>query len=90
MPIFRLYSIFDVKAANFSPPMVFENKLVAIRFFTDELGSPNSRMSKHAEDYDLREIGAFDSDSGAVTPHPAPIAIITAADCVAKSNSKVN
>lgn len=64
MAVLLLYSILDVKAKSYSPPMAHPTDGVAIRVFGQECSNPESMLSKHAEDFSLFRVGVFDTDTG--------------------------
>lgn len=61
-----LYSIYDVKAEVYFPPFVAGRVGEALRIFEDLLSDPQSRLSRHPNDYRLFAIGAFSVDTGMV------------------------
>lgn len=56
----EVYSVYDLKAAAYSPPFYVQNDAVAIRAFTDIANDRRSSVSKYPGDYELRHIGTFD------------------------------
>lgn len=67
--VYLVYSIRDVKVNVFNTPFFQTSKAGAIRMFSDLVNDPNSTLNKHAEDFQLYEIGVFDSESGAFIAH---------------------
>ena len=65
-------SIFDEKAAFYSPPFYCKTVNEGARSFSDALHSQGSALSAHPEDYSLYTIGSFDDNSGCFTPHSVP------------------
>lgn len=60
-----MYSVFDSAAAIYNPPNLFRSNDEAMRWFTDVCNDPKSTPYKHAKDFSLVSIGAFDDVSGA-------------------------
>lgn len=54
-----MYAIWDRKALTYSMPYSFRAPGEAIRAFADEANNPQSRLCKHAEDFDLVKIGVY-------------------------------
>jgi len=67
-----VFSTFDRASEAFSPPFAAPHSGVAIRSFQDAVNNPNkdSDLCNHPDDFDLYEIGEFDSSTGLLTPHP--------------------
>lgn len=78
-----LYSIRDTKAGYYNPPYVSPNSMTAARDFQLRVREDNSLMGKFPEDYQLEEVGAFDYETGKVTPREEPVLIVTAAQMLA-------
>lgn len=57
-------SVYDSKALFFSPPFFAPNIGSGIRSWGDEVRNPLTPWSKHPGDYQLYEIGTYDSDTG--------------------------
>ena len=51
--IFRLFSVYDVKAKTFSQPFMVLTHGQAERMFIDEVNREDSMIHKHPEDYSL-------------------------------------
>lgn len=69
----------DRQLDAFMRPFAAQSRGQAIRSFGDETNRNGSDLHAHPEDYELYELGTFDDDTGALTPHakPASIAIAT-------------
>lgn len=62
----RMYSLYDRKMRQFSPPQLAQNDEVMARSLKDNI--PDGSLPKvHPEDFDLFCIGEMDLDSGAVS-----------------------
>ena len=61
-----LFSIYDSKAQAYFPPFCLHNPQMAIRQFSDMVNDPETRISKHAEDYTLFQIGEFDDSNAKI------------------------
>jgi hypothetical protein len=63
MVLLRLYSIYDSKAEQFSPPQVYHNDMLALRAFEGIVNDDNMLIKKYPEDFSLYYIGNIrDSD----------------------------
>jgi len=67
MTTFAIVSVRDNAVETFARPFVVHHPRQAVRSFTDEVNNPESEISRHAEDYELWEIGSFDDVTGQVT-----------------------
>lgn len=63
-----LFSVFDVKASSYSAPMAFPTVGMAARSFADEVARPDSNFSRHPEDYDMRQVGELNEQTGELLP----------------------
>lgn len=63
-----LFSIFDEKAAAFSPPFTARSRGEATRFFSDTVNDSKSSISQHPADYVLYALGEFEVGTGVLTP----------------------
>lgn len=77
---FRMYSVFDVKAAVYSVPFSAPNDQMAVRSFGDGCQDERSPWAKHPEDYSLHLVGQFDDAAGAVSPVSPVVFVAKAAD----------
>lgn len=73
MTIHTIVSVFDLATQTFARPFVVHHPRQAVRSFTDEVNNPESEISRHAEDYELFELGKFDDASGALSSQPTRI-----------------
>lgn len=64
--VLPMFSIYDIKAETFFPPMLAGNVAEALRVFGDLLTDAQSKLSKHPTDYRLYRLGEFHVDTGAV------------------------
>ena len=69
----QVFSIYDSKAQAYFPPFYLHNSQMAIRQFGDMVNDPESRVSKHPEDYTLFHLAEWDDqDSKHKTPKNSP------------------
>lgn len=63
--ILQVFSVKDRAIDAFGTPMFFQTKGQAIRSFTDEVNraSEDNILYKHADDYDLFELGRFNAQT---------------------------
>lgn len=80
--MFKLYSVFDVKATTFAAPFILQNDAIAIRSFAAAVKDPESMLSKYPEDYILYCIGTFDPDSSVIDSFAKPVHLAVASNFV--------
>lgn len=72
---YPLYAIRDLKANGFTPPMLYVNEGVARRDFDYRLHNDQS-MGFSPNDYDLYEIGEYDSETAQMIGKELPVLIV--------------
>lgn len=60
----RLYSIYDCKAEQFSPPQVYHNDMLALRAFEGLVNDDKTLINSYPEDFSLHYIGSFGDTDG--------------------------
>lgn len=60
----RLYSIYDSKAEQFSPPQVYHNDMLALRAFEGIVNDDKMLIKKYPEDFSIYYIGNIDDTTG--------------------------
>lgn len=60
----RLYSIYDSKAEQFSPPQVYHNDMLALRAFEGIVNDDKMLIKKYPEDFSIYYIGNIDDATG--------------------------
>lgn len=60
----RLYSIYDMKAEQFSPPQVYHNDLLALRAFEGLVNDDKTLINNYPEDFSLYYIGNLGDSDG--------------------------
>ena len=62
----QIFAVFDRKTAQYGTPMFLVNAGQAIRSFSDEINKNDEQsiLFKHPDDFDLYELGIFDTDEG--------------------------
>lgn len=60
----RLYSIYDDKAEQFSPPQVYLNDMLALRSFQGIVNDDKMLIKKYPEDFSLYYIGNIGDTDG--------------------------
>lgn len=65
--ITKMFSVFDSKAGNFSPPFFMVSIGQAVRSFQDIASDQSTMIARHPEDFSLFFIGEFDDAIGEVT-----------------------
>lgn len=59
-----VFSIRDVATDAYFDPFCSPTKPAALRTFADLVNDPQSTINRHPEDYELFELGSFDTGSG--------------------------
>ena len=60
----RLYSIYDSKAEQFSPPQVYHNDMLALRAFEGIVNDDKMLIKKYPEDFSLHYVGDLGDSDG--------------------------
>ena len=60
----RLYSIYDSKAEQFSPPQVYHNDMLALRGFEGLVNDNNTLIHSYPEDFSLHYLGNLGDSDG--------------------------
>lgn len=60
----RLYSIYDTKAEQFSPPQVYHNDMLALRAFEGIANDEKMLIKKYPEDFSLYYVGNLGDSDG--------------------------
>lgn len=60
----RLYSIYDSKAEQFSPPQVYHNDMLALRGFESIVNDDKMLIKKYPEDFTLYYVGNLGDSDG--------------------------
>lgn len=82
------FSIRDVKS-GFSCPFTASNEAVAKRQFSGCVNSVGNVIHDYPEDFQLWDVGEFDTESGNLLPSP-PMFIVDAYSLVSKEIEEVN
>lgn len=78
----NIYSIRDLKGANYNTPFAQPTHGTAERSFTELVKDPQSLVHKYPSDYELFHIGSFDDESGKLDALPIPQHIVSGAQLV--------
>lgn len=60
----RLYSIYDSKAEQFSPPQVYHNDMLALRAFEGLVNDDKTLINSYPEDFSLHYVGNLGDSDG--------------------------
>ena len=60
----RLYSIYDSKAEQFSPPQVYHNDMLALRAFEGLVNDDKMLINSYPEDFSIYYIGNIGDTDG--------------------------
>jgi len=74
------FAIRDVKADAFNLPFFQTTRASAIRNFADLSSDPQSTIARHPEDFQLYEIGSYDSGNAYFTSLELPILLASATE----------
>ncbi|QCQ84847.1 nonstructural protein [Blackfly microvirus SF02] len=77
---FKIFSVFDSKAASFGVPFADHQEGSAIRNFADAVNdgsNPNNMWHNHPEDFSLFQLAEFDNNTGEIVPIK-PKSLVTA------------
>lgn len=64
MVLLRLYSIYDSKAEQFSPPQVYHNDMLALRAFEGLVNDDKMLINSYPEDFSIYYIGNISDTDG--------------------------
>lgn len=65
-----LISLYDRDENAHTNPSVYATEAVAIRALRDAVANPESKISRHADAFELRILGTFDQVTGEIVPSP--------------------
>lgn len=60
----RLYSIYDNKAEQFSPPQVYHNDMLALRAFEGLVNDDKMLINAYPEDFSIHYVGNLGDSDG--------------------------
>lgn len=87
--IFRMCTIYDIKAEVYLPPMVFRSLGEAERVFSDICHDKNSGISKHPEDYKLFEMGTYNDEDCSIISLQVPRLLVHGSSLVSGASDSV-
>lgn len=64
MVLLRLYSIYDSKAEQFSPPQVYHNDMLALRAFVGLVNDDKMLINSYPEDFSIYYLGNIGDSDG--------------------------
>lgn len=76
----KIIAVRDSAIEAFGTPFFTQTVGQAIRSFIDEINRPESNMGQHPEDYDLYEIGEYDTNQAQITVPAQPRLIAVGKD----------
>ena len=80
---YGLYAVKDAKS-TFMPCTADLNDACAVRNFENAVRQPGSLLASHPNDYALYMVGAYDNESGTVSPQVPPKFLTDASQCLVK------
>lgn len=72
------FAVYDRAAQGFSMPFFQPTRGLAERVFAETCTDQSTLMAKHPSDFELFEIGVFDSVTGGLEALPSPVCLTTA------------
>lgn len=72
MTIMRIYSIYDEKAEEFSPPFFQPNDRMAQRMVVESSKGNGSMLRAYPEDFKIYGLGAFNTSTGEIASEDKP------------------
>lgn len=83
----RIYSIFDLKAEEFSPPFFQKNDRLAMRTVTESAQGPTSMLQNYPDDFILYRLGDFDNETGVIIIEQKPHMLMNVANLMSRRNT---
>jgi hypothetical protein len=80
--IHRVYSVRDSKSEEFHLPFFDTKDASAERSFRMAVNDPKTKFHSNPEDFDLYQIGEYDTEKGELKKEDSPQHIIKAIHCV--------
>lgn len=81
-----LLAVRDRQLDGFMRPFTAESVGQAIRSFRDLANEPGSDINKHPEDYELYQIGTFDTQDGSIEQQAKIKLVAIATDLITRSD----
>lgn len=81
-----IVALFDSKAELFMQPMFVPSVGVAYRSIQDEAGrgGDGNVLASHGSDFELYHLGAYDEESGVISPLPKPSLLVSVSALLTK------
>jgi len=89
MPLFRIYSIYDEKAEDFSPPFFSANDRLAQRMVKDSARGNGSMLGAYPEDFKIYRLGEFNSGTGQIGVEKQPVLIMAVKSLLREGGNNV-
>jgi hypothetical protein len=64
----KFVAVYDKVGECFANPVLVPTAAAAVRSFTDQVNQNGSDLNKHAEDFQLWELGTFNDNTGEMVP----------------------
>ena len=68
--ILKIFTLRDQKTDQYMNPMAMQTAGQIIRMLQDELTNNETMVGKHPEDFELFEVGQFDTNTGLIANCP--------------------
>jgi len=81
--IINMYSIYDTKGLNYSPPFLAATDGLAVRMLQEAVSDPQTMVSRHPADFKLYLIGRFNDQNAGLLSVDPPSHVIDAVALVA-------
>lgn len=89
MPLMRVYSIYDEKAEEFSPPFFQANDRLAQRVVKESARGNGSMLAAYPEDFKIYRLGEFDTSTGTIEAEKRPVLILSVKDLTKEVKNNV-
>ena len=83
----KVFAVYDSKAEVYTPPFYMVKTPEAIRAFAYQVNQPGNDFNRFPADYTLFEIGAFDNETGLLTPLGTPKSLGLAQEYIGEDNA---
>ncbi|WNK12737.1 MAG: nonstructural protein [Microvirus sp.] len=85
--IIKMFSVRDNAVEAWLQPFFAPTTGAALRSLTEAVNDPSHQFAKHASDYTLWEVGAFDDATGILSYDPLfPVRVVSCIELVQKPN----
>lgn len=80
----KIYSLRDQKTDAYMNPIAMQTTGQLLRMLSDEINKDDSLIGQHPEDFELFEVGEYDTQTGQLTPK-LPTSVIVLSELKTKA-----